>query len=100
VRVHRFRLGNARLIAFERNVNYQMSENLKQAGGNEHLEVPIELEATLAAPAYVYDLNTQQFLAHTNRVRFKLDPWQPTILALLTEQVPKDELLTTLARSQ
>lgn len=100
VRIHRFRVGDARLIGFERNLNYQMSENLKQAGGNEHLEVPVELEATLAAAAYVYDLNTQQFLAHTNRVRFKLDPWQPTVLALLTNQVPQDELLTTLARSQ
>jgi hypothetical protein len=100
VRIHRYRAGDAQLIAFERNVNYQMSENLKQAGGNEALETPIELEATFAAPAYVYDLNTQQFLAHTNRVRFKLDPWQPTILVLLPKQVAKDELLTTLARSQ
>jgi hypothetical protein len=100
VRIHRFRAGDARLLAFERNVNYQMAEDLKQAGGNENLEIPIELEATLAAPAYVYDLNTQQFLAHTNRVQLKLDPWQPTILVLLQKRIPQDELLTTLARSQ
>ena len=99
VRIHRFRVGDARLLAFERNVNYQMSESLEQAGGNEHLEVPVELEATLAAPAYVYDLNTQKFLAHTNRMRFRLDPWQPTVLALLTNQVPPAELLRTLAHS-
>jgi len=100
VRIHRFRTGDARLLAFERNVNYQMSEDLKPAGGNEPLETPVELEATLAAPAYVYDLNTQQFLAQTNRVRFKLDPWQPTLLVLLAKPVPEDQLLTVLARSQ
>jgi hypothetical protein len=100
VRIHRLRSGAARLLAFERNVNYQMSEDLKQAGGNEPLETPLELEAILPAPAYVYDLNTQQFLAHTNRVHFRLDPWRPTVLALLTKQVPPEGLLALLARSQ
>jgi len=100
VRIHRFRVGEARLLAFERNINYQMSENLKQAGGNDHLETPVELEATLAASAYVYDLNTQQFLAQTNRVRFKLDSWQPTVLVLLQKRIPQEELLAALARSQ
>ena len=100
VRIHRFRAGDVRLLAFERNVNYQMSEDLKQAGGNEPLETPIELEATLAAPAYVYDLKAQQFLAHTNRVRFRLDPWQPTLLALLTQQIAPKDLLAKLAPSR
>lgn len=59
--------------------------------------MPVELEATLAKQAYVFDLNTQSFLAHTNRVRFKLDPWQPTILALSPERVSASELLQRLA---
>jgi hypothetical protein len=100
VRIHRFRVGEARLLAFERNLNYQMSEELKQAGGNESLETPVELEATLAAPAYVYDLHTQHFLAYTNCVRFKLDPWQPAVFALLPHRLPPEQLLPTLARSQ
>jgi len=100
VRVHRFRAGGARLLAFERNVNYQMNENLKQTGGNEQLETPVELEATLDTPAFVYDLHSQEFLARTNRVRFRLDPWRPTILALFTNRVPNGELLTELTRSR
>jgi len=77
-----------------------MSEGLKQAGGNEALEIPVELVATFATPAFVYDLKTQQLLGHTNRVSFTLDPWQPTLLAVLTKPVPQDELLATLARAQ
>lgn len=100
VRIHRYRVGTARLLAFERNVNYQMSENLQQTAGNEFLEKPIELEATLTEPAFVYDLGTLKFLAQTNRVCFKLDPWQPTLLALLRERIPPAELLTTLTAAQ
>jgi hypothetical protein len=98
VLIRRFRIGNARLFAFERNIEYKMSEDLKQAGGNENLEKPIVLEATLASTAFVYDLEKQQFLADTNRVHFKLDSWKPTILALLTNKVSDSELLARLAQ--
>ena len=100
VRIHRYRVGDARLLAFERNVDYQMSENLQQTAGNEFLEKPIELEATLAEPAFVYDLGALKFLAQTNRVRFKLDPWQPTFVVLWRERIPPAELLTTLTAAQ
>jgi L-iditol 2-dehydrogenase len=56
VRVHRYKLGNARLLAFERNIDYQMSEDLKQAGGNQELEKPVQVNASLAVPAHLYDL--------------------------------------------
>jgi hypothetical protein len=100
VRIHRFHVGGDRLLAFERNIEYKMNENLKQAGGNENLEKPVELEASLPSLAYVYDLDKQQFLAHTNRIQFKLAPWKPTILALLTNKVSDGELLTRLAGRQ
>jgi hypothetical protein len=32
-RIHRSRLGPARLLAFERDIDYQMSEALRQTGG-------------------------------------------------------------------
>jgi hypothetical protein len=88
VRVRRFHLPGARLIAFERNVEYQMSEDLKQAGGNEALEKPIDLEARLDPPAHVYDLRAEKYLGQTNRIQFILDPWQPSLFALTAEKLP------------
>ena len=53
---HRFTVTRGQVVAFERNITYQMSEELKQAGGNEALEKPVELDATLSQPAHVYNL--------------------------------------------
>ena len=86
-RIHRYQLGSARLLAFERNIDYQMSEALKQTGGNEQLEKPVQLEAKLARAAHVYDLRAAKYLGQTDRIRFRLDPWQPSLFALLPEKV-------------
>jgi hypothetical protein len=86
-RVHRFQLGAARLIAIERNVNYQMSEDLKQAGGNEAFEHPGEFTATFAKPAHVYDLRADQYIGEVKTLHFKLDPWQPSLYAALDHKV-------------
>ncbi len=98
VRLHRFRAGRARLIAFERNVDYQMSEDLKQAGGNEALEKPVELEATLSRSAHVFDLRAQKYLGQTDHLRFTLDPWQPSLFAITEEKLPAESIVATLAR--
>jgi hypothetical protein len=85
-RVHRFRAGDVTLVAIERNIEYQMSEDLKQAGGNEALEKPVELTARLSAqsPArHIYDLRTGQRLGHGTDWTFTLDPWQPSLFALM-----------------
>ncbi len=82
VRIHRFRVSGARLVAFERNIDYQMSEDLKQAGGNESLEHPITLDARLGKAAYIYDLRTERYLGFADHIRFTLDPWQPSLFAL------------------
>jgi len=97
-RIHRFRAGANRLLAFERNINYQMSEDLKQAGGNEPLETAVDLEAKLAQPAHVYDLRTQQYLGHTDRIKLTLDPWQPSLFALTPEKLPPETIVSVLAR--
>lgn len=94
--VHRCRVGTARLLAFERNINYHMSEDLKQAGGNEALEKPVELEATLAQGGHLYDLRTQRYLGQTSRFTFRLDPWRPSLFALLPEKAPEGSLLDRL----
>lgn len=90
-RIHRYRLGDAQLVAFERNIVYHMSEDLKQAGGNEPLEVPVPLTASLAAAAHVYDLRAQRYLGHADRISFTLDPWQPSLFALLPVKLPAEE---------
>jgi hypothetical protein len=96
--IHRFRVGREQLLAFERNVEYQMSEDLKQAGGNEVLEKPVDLEAVLSRPAHVFDLRAQKYLGQTDRLRFTLDPWQPSLFALTEEKLPADSIVATLAR--
>ena len=97
VRVHRFSVARGMLVAFERNITYQMSEELKQAGGNEALEKPVEVEATLAQPAHVYDLRTQQYLGHFDRLRFSLDPWQPSVFALTQDRLPAEGIVAALS---
>ncbi len=85
------------MIAFERNVDYQMSEDLKQAGGNETLERPIELEATLSHSGHVCNLRTQEYLGETNHIRFTLDPWQPSLFVVTREKLQAGNILTVLA---
>ena len=77
-----------------------MSEELKQAGGNEELETPVNLAARLAQPAHVYDLRTQNYLGHIDRLNFTLDPWQPSLFALLPEQVPAGNIIQHLSGIQ
>ena len=75
-----------------------MSEDLKQAGGNEALEKPVSVAATLATAAHLYDLRTQSYLGRTDRLQFTLDPWQPSLFAALSEQVPAETLMSFLER--
>jgi hypothetical protein len=95
-RVHRFRAGRARLVAFERNINYEMSETLEQAGGNQHLERAVPVEARFREAADIYDLRAVRWLGRTNQVTFVLDPWQPTLLAWLPERIPAERVMDTL----
>ena len=102
VRVHRFKAGAARLVAFERNIDYQMSEELKQAGGNEALEQPIDLTAQLTAGGgeagapFVYDLRAGRLVGRVDHWSFRLDPWEPSLFALLPEPLPAETLVATL----
>lgn len=96
--IHRFRLGPHRLVAFERNIDYHMSEDLKQAGGNEALEKPVEITATLSAPAHIYDLRTQKYLGHIDRIQFTLDPWQPSLFAVTQEKLDPETIVSTLSQ--
>ena len=98
VRVHRFRIQSGGLVAFERNIEYQMSEDLKQAGGNQALETELQTEAILPKQAHVYDLRSETYLGYTNRIRFTLDPWQPSVFALLREKQPSKSIVTALGR--
>ncbi len=96
---HRFRLGPNRLLAFERNIDYQMSEDLKQAGGNEPLESPVEMDAQLPAAAHVYDLRAEKYLGHIDHWKFTLDPWEPSLFALTPEKLGSDRVIAELSAS-
>ena len=90
VRTHRFTLGAARLLAFERNIDYKMSEDLAQAGGNEQLEKPVSFNASWNGEQEVYDLRTGKHLGRTSQIEVHLDPWQPSLYALLPTKVQGD----------
>jgi len=100
VRTHRYRLGSIRLLAFERNVVWQMSENLKQAGGNEALEKPLRFQATLAAPAHIYDLRAHTYLGFLRQIPVNLDPWQPSLFALTLERLPEGDVIAAIERGR
>jgi hypothetical protein len=87
VRIYRYRLGDAGLLAFERSIDYQMSESLRQAGGNEALEHPADVVARLRRPGHVYDLRAKRYLGRASEIRFRLDPWRPSLFAVLPEPV-------------
>lgn len=82
VRVHRYRAGGERLLAFERGVAYQMGESLRQAGGNEALEKSVEASVALGKPALVTELRTGKSLGRVSALRFTLDPWKPSLFSL------------------
>ena len=90
VRVHRFTLGKAKLLAFERNIDYKMSEDLKQAGGNAELEKPVTFKAEWDEAKEVVDLRTGKSLGKVRELEVHLDPWQPSLFALLPEPVNGD----------
>ena len=96
VQTHRFTLGKARLIAFERNVSYSMTEDLKQGGGNEALEKPVTFEAELAKPAHVVDLRSGKYLGLSAKFNVVLDPWQPALFAVTEEKLAGDDPLKAL----
>ncbi len=101
--MHRFRIGDARLVAIERNIDYHMSEDLEQAGGNDALEQPIELTAELtgsAGPLHVYDLRAGRHLGRVSRWTFTLDPWSPSLFALLEKPRASDGLIEALLESR
>jgi hypothetical protein len=90
-RVHRFRVGEtARLIGFERNVEYKMREELKQAGGNEQLEKPVRFSARLERPGHVVNLRTGEKLGRVDVFEVSLDPWEPALFGVFDEAVEGD----------
>lgn len=97
-RIHRFRTasGRARLLAFERNISYQMSEDLKQAGGNEAMEKPVDIQARIEKPAHIYDLWTGRYLGELETWRFTLDPWRPALFAVTDLKIEGDDITAAL----
>jgi len=97
-RIHRYRIGNAKLIAFERNVEYDLRADVTAAGGNKNLDTPVELTARLATAAHVYDLRTNKYLGFTDTLTFTLDPWQPSLYALLPQPAPAESVVELLLK--
>ncbi len=66
-----------------------MSEKLKQEGGNEALEKPADFIAKLARKTHVYDLRSRSYLGETDNIHVSLDPWKPSLYALLSDKLPE-----------
>ena len=98
VRVHRFKAGDkARLIAFERNIEYRMREELAQVGGNEQLEMPATFTARLQQPGFIVNLRTGEKLGKAAEITVNLDPWQPALFAVLPEE-PQGDVISNLLK--
>lgn len=99
VLTHRYKLGDARLLAFERNIEWKMSEDLKQAGGNAELEKPVTFTAEWDEAAEVVDLLSGKRLGKTNKIEVQLDPWRPSLYALLPKAVEGDVVAALLRQA-
>ena len=98
VRVHRFKVGDkARLIAFERNIEYRMREELAQVGGNEALEKPATFTAKLQQPGFIVNLRTGEKLGQGSEITVKLDPWEPALFAVLKDE-PQGDVVEALLK--
>jgi Beta-galactosidase len=95
-RVFRYTISHGELLAFERNIDYQMSEDLKQKGGNPALENPVEMVATLPKAGHVYDLRTGKYVGQVDHFQFTLDPWQPSLFAVLPQHVEGNDVVAAL----
>jgi len=98
VRVHRFKVGEkARIIAFERNIEYRMREELAQVGGNEALEKPATFTAKLQQPGFIVNLRTGEKLGQGSEITVHLDPWQPALFAVLKDE-PQGDVVEALLK--
>ena len=76
-----------------------MSESLKAQGGNTALETRIDTTAKLSEPGEIYDLETGKHLGRSDQIRFRLDPWKPSVFAVLKKPAPESEpVLETLMK--
>lgn len=99
VRVHRYRLNNNRLLAFERNIDYQMDESLAQRGGNEALEKATIIVAGLDKKHHVYDIQTGRYFGHLDEITFLLDPWKPALFALTPQRLSDGDIVAQLGNT-
>jgi hypothetical protein len=97
VAVYRYRLGDTRLIAIERDADVRMGEDLKLIGGDAASETPVEIEVTLDRAGHVTDLRDGRRLGRTDRVRLTIDPWRPSILAVTGAPLPAGDPVAHLA---
>lgn len=86
-----------RLLAFERNIEYRMREELAQVGGNESLEKPITFTAQLQQPGHVVNLRTGEQLGQRRDFSVELDPWQPALFAVFAEAPTPEAIAQLLA---
>ena len=97
VRIHRYQAARGtRLLAFERNVVWQMGQDLSDKGWNDALETPVGCEARLAAPGHVYELRRRRYLGRTDGFHVELDPWLPALYAVTAEKLPAGDVVETL----
>ena len=97
--VYRYRLGEAELIALERNVSWHSGEDLKERGGEPEMEKPVGVTAHFEKCAATYDLRRVAYLGMTNAVALALDPWQPALLARLPAEVPPERVIERLSEA-
>jgi hypothetical protein len=98
VRVHRYRLGKAWLIALERNYSQNPNNHLDQSTLKQPLTTSVSLSDAMPH-WYVYNLRTQKRLGQVRQWKFTLKPWQPSLYALWPDKVPDGQIVSVLMQA-
>jgi len=84
VRVHRFKVSSARIVAFEKNIDFNTTEDLTT--NIQPNDQPSRFLAKFDSNYFIYDAWTEKFLGNTNCVNVNLENERPAIFILTTNQ--------------
>jgi hypothetical protein len=82
--VHRFKVSSARIVAFEKNIDFNTTEDLTT--NIQPNDQPSRFSAKFDSNYFIYDAWSEKFLGNTNCVDVNLENERPAIFILTTNQ--------------
>lgn len=100
VKVWRYSLGSATLLAFERNITYHMGEDLQQSADNTSLAGRIAIDAHLPEESHAYDLRSGEYLGENDVLTLSVSADLPTLVALTSDKLPDGDPIALLHQQE